>query len=81
MVEPGGISYLVGYETDLLLCFFLQLFLPSILNSVDFWRKMPCNVLGIELADIKGNLVLGVFTDEEVQWQLFRPPKKNKTTK
>ena len=36
MIERGPNSFLLGHLTELLCCFYVKLFLPSIFNSVDF---------------------------------------------
>ena len=51
MIGRGPNSCLVGHVTGLLFYLYVKLFLPSILNSVDFWSSMSCIVLDIELAD------------------------------
>ena len=81
MIGRGPNSCLLGHVTGLLFCLYVKLFLPSILNSVDFWSSMSCNVLDIELADKNVNKELGVFIDGKVQGYSFRPPKKYKPTK
>ena len=67
--------------TGLLFCLYVELFRPSIFNSVDFWSSMSCIVLDIELTDKNVIMELGVFTDGKVQGYSFRPPKKYKPTK
>ena len=51
VVGRGPNSCLLGHVTGLLFCLYVKLFLPSILNYVDFWSSMSCIVLDIELAD------------------------------
>ena len=42
-------SCLLGHVTGLLFCLYVNFFLPSIFNSVDFWGSMSLIVLDIEL--------------------------------
>ena len=50
LTERGTNSGLLNYIAGLLICFHEKLFLPSILNSVNFWRSIACIVLDISLA-------------------------------
>ena len=61
MIGRGPNSCLLGHVTRLLFCFYVKLFLPSIINSVDFWSSMTCIVLDIELAEKNIIKKLGLF--------------------
>ena len=63
--------------------FFLypKLFLPSVLNSLNFWSSMSCIKLEYGLADNNITKELGVLFDNNVQGYPYRPPKKYKPTK
>ena len=80
MIGQGN-SSLLGHVTGLLLCLYLELFLPSIFNSVDFWTSVSCIVLDIELAYKNNNKDLGVFNDGKGKGYSFQPPKNYKPTK
>ena len=81
MIGWGPNSYLLGHVTGLLFWLYLNTFLPSIFNSVDFWNSMSWIVPDIELADKNVFREMGVFIDRNVQGPSFRPPKKYKPTK
>ena len=74
MIGRGPKSCLLGHVNGLLFCLYVNLYLPSIFNSVDFWSSMSCIVLDIELADKNLYKDLGVFIDGKVQGYSFRPP-------
>ena len=61
MVGRGPNSCLLGHVTELLLCLYVKLFLPSVFNSVDFWSGMSLMVLHIELTEKNVIKVLGLF--------------------
>ena len=61
MIGRGPNSCSLGDVTGLLFCLYVKLFLPSILNSVDFWSSMSCIVLDIELTEKNRNKELGFF--------------------
>ena len=81
MTGPGPNSCLLGQVTGLLVFLYVKIFLPSILNSADFWSSTSCNVLDFELADKKDVKELGVSMDGEVQGYPIRPPKQYNSTK
>ena len=45
IIGRGPNSWLLGHVTGLFFCLYVKLFLPSILNSVDFWSS----IFGIDL--------------------------------
>ena len=49
MIGRGPNSCLLGNVTGQLLCLYMKLFLPSIVNSVDLWSSMSFFVPDIEL--------------------------------
>ena len=81
MIGRGPNSCLLGHMTGLLFCLHVKLFLPSFLNSVDFWNNMYCIVPDIELIDKNVIKELGIFTDGSVQGLPFCPPKAFKLNK
>ena len=78
MIGRGPNSCLLGHVTGLLFCFYVQLFLPSIFNSVDFRSSMSCIVIDFELTDKNFIKKLGVFIEGKIQGYSFCPPKKYK---
>ena len=81
MIGPGPISCLLGLVTGLLICLYVKLLLPSILDSVDNWSHMSCIVLEVAIVDINVIKRYGVFKDGNVQGYQIRPPKKYKPRK
>ena len=75
MVGGGPNSCLLGHVTGLLFCLYVKIFVPSILNSVDFQSSMSCIVLDIELTEKNIIKELGLFIDGSVQGFSFCPPK------
>ena len=67
MIGRGPNSCLLGRVTGLLFCLHVKLFLPSVLNSVDFWSSMSCIVLDIELTEKNTIKELGLCIDGSVQ--------------
>ena len=51
MTGRGTNSCLLGHVTELLFCLYVKIFLPSILNSVDFWSSMFFIVVDLELTE------------------------------
>ena len=51
VIGRGPNSCWLGHVTGLLFCLYVNLFLPSIFNSLNFWSSMSCIVLDIELTD------------------------------
>ena len=81
MIGRGPNSCLLGRVTELLFCFYVKNFLPSIFNSVDLRISMSCPVLDIELADRNVMKELGVLIEGKVREYSFRSPKNYKLTK
>ena len=81
MIGRGPNSCLLGHVTGLLFCLYVNIILPSIFNSVDFWNSMSCIVLDIELTE--KNLIKepGLYIDGSVQGFSFCPPKSFKPNK
>ena len=67
MIGQGPNSYLLGRATGLFFSLLVKLFLPSVINSVDFWNCMSCIVLDIERADRNVIKELGVFLTAKVR--------------
>ena len=65
--------------TEELFCFYAELLLPSISNSVDFRGSMRCIVLHIKLTDENFTKKLGDFIDGKVQEKSFCPLKTYKS--
>ena len=81
MIGRGPNSCLLGHVTGLLFCLYVKLFLPSILNSVDFWSSMSSIVLDIELTEKNIIKELGLFIEGSLQGFSFCPPKTFKPNK
>ena len=71
----------LGHMTGLLFCFYVKLFLPSILNSVDLRSSMSCIALDKKLADLNVIKQFGVTLHGNFQRKSLHPPKKYKSTK
>ena len=81
MIGRGPNSSLLGHVTGLLFWLYVKLFLPSIFNSVDFWRSMSLIVLDIELTEKNIINELGNFNDGFLQGFSFCRPKTFKPNK
>ena len=71
---------LFGHVTGLLFFLYVNLFLPSIFNSVDFSSSFSCFVLDIELEDKNFLWKLRNFFDGKFQGYSFCPSKEYKPT-
>ena len=67
--------------TGFLFCLYVNIFLPSIFNSVYFWNSMSSIVLDIELCEENIIKELGLYIDGSVQGFSFCPPKSFKPNK
>ena len=74
-------SCLLGHVTGRLFCLYLNLFLPSIFNSLDFWSSMSLIVLDMKLTEKNIIKELGLYVDGSVQGFSFCPPKAFKPNK
>ena len=81
MIGRGPTSCLLGHVVGLLFCLYVNLFLPAIFNSVDFWNRMFLFVLVIELTEKNIIKELGLFIDGSLQGVSFCPPKVFKPNK
>ena len=63
MIGRGPNSCLLGQVTGILFCLYVKTFLPSILNSDNFWSSMSLIVPDIELAEKSIIKELGLFSD------------------
>ena len=81
MIGRGPNSCLLGHVTELLFCFYVKLFLPSIFDSVNFLSSMSLIVLDIELTEKITIQKLGLFIDGSIQGFSFCPPKTFKPNK
>ena len=78
MIGRGPNSCLLGHVTGLLFCLYVNVFLPSIFNSVDLWSSMSWIVLDIELTEKNVIKELGLFIDGSLQRFSICPPKTSK---
>ena len=62
-------------------CLYVKVFLPSILNSVDFWNSMSLILLHWELTEKDVIKELGPYIDGSLQGLSFCPPKTFKPNK
>ena len=81
MIRRGPNSCLLGHVTGLIFCLYVKIFLPSILNFVDFGSSMSLIVLDIELTDKNIVKELGLYSDGSPQGFSFCPPKTFKPNK
>ena len=81
MIGRGPNSCLLGHVTGILFCLYVKLFLPSILNSVDFLSSLSLIVLDIELTEKNIIKELGLFIDGSLQGSSFCPLKTFKPNK
>ena len=81
MMGRGPNSCLFGYVTGLLFCLYVEVSLPSISNSVDFWNSMSLIILHIELTEKNKIKELGLFIDGSLQGFSFCPTKTCKPNK
>ena len=68
MTERGPNSCFDGHVTELLICFYITLFLLSIFNTAGFRSIISCILLGTALADKNVIKELEVFTDGKILW-------------
>ena len=61
MIGRGTNSSLLSHVTGILFCLYVEIFLPSIFNSVDFWSEVYLIVLDIELTEKNVIKDLGFF--------------------
>ena len=81
IIGRGPNCCLLGHVTGLLLCLYVNFFLPSIFILFDFWISMFLIVLDIELTAKNVIKELGLFIDGSVQGFSFCPPKTFKPNK
>ena len=74
MIRQGPNSCLLGHVTGLFLCLYVEIFVSSFLNSVDFCSSMSLIVLDKELIDNEKNKDLGLFIARSLQGLSFCPP-------
>ena len=81
MIGRGSNGCLLGHVTGLLFCLYVEIFLPSIFNLIDFSISMSLVVLDKELTEKNVTKELGLFIDGSVQNFSFCPPKTFKPNK
>ena len=81
MIGRGPSSCLLGHVTGLLFCLYVKLFLPSILNSANFWSSMSLILVNIKLTGKNMIKELGLFIDGSLQGFSLYPPKTFKPDK
>ena len=84
MIVRGPNSCLLGYLTELLLCFYVKVVVPSTLNLFDFWNSM--SLIALDTEDIvltEKNIFneVGFFFDRSLQGFSFCPHKTFKPNK
>ena len=81
MIGQGPNSCLLHNVAGLLFCLYVELFLPSIFNSVNIWSTMSLIVLDAELTERNVIKELGLFIDGSLQGFSFCPPEAFKPIK
>ena len=81
VIGRGPNCCLLGDLTGLLICLYLKIFLPSIFNSIGFWKSISLIVLDIELSEKTILKELGHFVEGSLQGFSFCPPNAFKPNK